>query len=211
MSMVCNLPKANLIRFFKAVREFYTEEITPELNLLKDITAFLDELISNDSASYPGLEHKSILPAIRHLPKAVSLAGDKTKPVADAINQLAPFVSWKQTSGYEILGRHYLENYGYCSLIGPGLLIEHETLKLGFGIWGPQLHYPLHYHAAEECYHVIGHGIQFRRQGEPWQTFSDAQAIYNQSMVKHELKSTDHPMFVLYTWRGEVEKDAVLV
>ncbi len=176
-----------------------------------EMADFLEQLIADSNRTYPGLENKSLLPAIHHLPVAVEDAGAQTKAIAASINLLAPFLNWKQTAGYEILGEHYLHNYGYCTLIGPGLLIEHQSMKLGFGIWGPGLHYPLHHHAAEECYHILGNAMQFRRENEQWQTYSDAQAIYNAPWQIHELKSTDKPMFLLYTWRGDVAPDAVLI
>ena len=69
----------------------------------------------------------------------------------------------------------------------------------------------MHHHAAEECYHVLGSPIEFRRQSEPWTTYQDGQAIYNKPYEIHELRSVNQAMFLLYTWRGDVAKDAVLL
>ena len=209
--MPCSIPHTYLIQFFQSVYDFYRQEENLHLEILNEMSGLLEQLINDSSARYAGLENKSLLPVIKHLPSAVKSAGPRTSLLAQAINQLAPFLNWQRTRGYEVLGEDYLEGYGYCSLIGPGLLVEHEQLKLGFGIWRPGLHYPLHYHAAEECYHVIGHAMMLRRQDEQWKTYCDADAIYNPPWVKHELKTRSGPMFLLYTWRGEVGEDAVLV
>ena len=162
--MPCSIPRQYLVRFLESVRDFYRQKDNSKIEMLCEMADHLDELIADKGKNYPGLQSKSLLPAIRHLQVAVKDAGDSTKVIADNINALAPFLMWQQTSGYDALGEHYLRNYGYCSLIGPGLLIEHKSLKLGFGVWGPDLHYPLHHHAAEECYHVLGNAMQFRRE-----------------------------------------------
>ena len=209
--MPCSIPRQYLVQFLSSVRNFYRQENNSKIEMLGEMADYLDQLIADEGKIYPGLENKSLLPAACHLSVAVKDTGDSTSQIADKINLLAPFLKWQQTAGYDALGEHYLNNYGYCSLIGPGLLIEHESLKLGFGIWGPNLHYPLHHHAAEECYHVLGSPIQFRRDKEHWKTYIDAQSIYNSPWEVHELKSTDKPMFLLYTWRGNVASDAMLI
>ena len=209
--MVCGIKDKLVNSFLKSVTDFYRLPVYSNIELLADMADLLDQLL-NDTPSFNRLYEKNVLlPAVHHLPQAVASAGHKTRAVANSIDQLAPFLNWQQTSGYDVLGEQYCQNYGYCSIIGPNLLIEHSTLKLGFGIWGPGLHYPLHRHAAEECYHVLGSHILFRRQSQSWQRFSDGDAIYNEPHEIHELKSSDKPMFLLYSWRGSVEMEAQLI
>ena len=204
--------EANYVnQFLQSVGEFYRQPANAGFEMLNEMADFLDQLLDDNSRDYRRQENNLLLPAIYHLPQAVELAGSKTIALAESINQLAPFINWQQTSGYDVLGEHYCQNYGYCSIIGPNLLIEHPALKLGFGLWGPGLHYPLHRHAAEECYHVIGSQIQFRRQSQDWKSFNDGDAIYNKPYEIHELKSSDQAMFLLYTWRGDVARDAELI
>ena len=208
--MACGIEVNYLNQFLLSVAEFYRQPVNSEFEMLTEMAEFLERLLDDDLRVYRNDKKNLLLPAIHHLPQAVKLAGRNTRAVVDRINQLAPFVNWQQTRGYDVLGEHYCQNYGYCSIIGPNRLIEHSTLKLGFGLWGPGLHYPLHHHAAEECYHVLGSQIEFRRQSESWQTYEDGQAIYNKPNEIHELKSSHQAMFLLYTWRGDVGKDAVL-
>jgi len=182
-----------------------------KFELFVEMADFLDHLTNDTTRTYLGLEQKTLLPAISHLADVVKNSSNQTRQIIDAINQLAPFLSWQQTSGYEVLGEHYLNNYGYCTLIGPGMLIEHPTMKLGFGIWAADLHYPLHHHAAEECYHVLGNEMQFRRENEAWATYYDGDAIYNSPWQIHELRGVNKPMLLLYTWRGDVAPEAILI
>lgn len=209
--MGCTIQQRYINQFLTSVADFYRNPVNVDNEMLAEMASFLDQLLEDRSRVYPTYERNALLPAIAHLPRAVEFAGGNTAAIANSINQLAPFLNWQQTSGYEVLGEHYCQNYGFCSIIGPNLLIEHSSLKLGFGIWGPDLHYPLHHHSAEECYHVIGSDMQFRHKSQPWQTFVDGDAIYNKPYEIHELKSADQPMLLLYTWRGEVGLDAVLV
>ena len=209
--MSCSIQGSYINQFLGSVAEFYRLPANSEFEMLTEMTDFLDQLLADQSRVYSTQEGNRLLSAIHHLPEAVNFCGSKTSAIANSINQLAPFLNWQQTSGYDVLGEHYCENYGFCSIIGPGLLIEHDTLKLGFGIWGSGLHYPLHNHSAEECYHVLGSDMQFRQQSQPWKVFVDGDAIYNKPFEIHELKSSNQPMFLLYTWRGDVGLDAVLV
>ena len=209
--MACSLQVSYVNQFLTTVTDFYRLPENKGIEMLREMTDFLDQILEAQSRVYSTPEKNLTFKAIQHLSTAVNSAGPKTRAVANSINQLAPFVNWKQTKGYEVLGEDYMQNYCYYTLIGPNLLINHPALKLGFGIWSPGMHYPLHYHAAEECYHVLGGQIQFRRQSEQWQEYSDSDAIYNSPFEIHELKSMDQPMFLLYTWRGDVAPDAVLL
>ena len=208
--MVCSIEAKYINRFLKSVYDLYRLPAYSKFDILTEMADFLDQVLDDKSRVYSRHE-KMLLPVIRHLPQALKLAGSKTTELADSINQIAPFLNWQQTCGYDVLGDYYTQNYGYCSIIGPNLLIEHSRLKLGFGIWGPGLHYPLHRHAAEECYHVIGSQVQFRRQDEQWRSFDDGEAIYNKPFEIHELKSSSKAMFLLYTWRGDVAQNAELI
>ena len=80
--------------------------------------------------------------------------------VLRAFTAAAPILHWVQTAEYvATLSQHFLDNYGYVRVIGPGGLVESDVASAGLGVWGAGLHYPRHKHPAEETYHVLSGSV----------------------------------------------------
>ena len=63
--------------------------------------------------------------------------------VLRAFTAAAPILHWVQTAEYAAtLSQHFLDNYGYVRVIGPGGLVESDVASAGLGVWGAGLHYP---------------------------------------------------------------------
>ena len=101
-----------------------------------------------------------ITSAMRHdtwdLDLATDLYAIDADPALDAVIEaflsVARRLPWRQTRSYlDVLSEEYLANYGYVQLLGPPpSIVDHRSVRVGIGLWGPDLHYPLHEHAAEE-------------------------------------------------------------
>ncbi len=101
-----------------------------------------------------------LLPLHRHL-AVVGLSGDAAlDTVIEEFLRIAHDLPWRQAVGYlDILSEEYLANYGYVQLVGPApSIIKHLSVRVGIGVWGPHLEYPLDEHEAEELYHVPAAG-----------------------------------------------------
>lgn len=154
------------------------------------------------------------LGVLRHL-DAVELSG--RDPAGDAV--LEEFVRigldlpWRQTEGYlDVLSADYLANYGYVQLVGPQpSIVEHPSVRIGLGLWGPNIDYPLHEHAAEELYHVLAGEPAFGDETGTWRAAGPGDAVHNPPWHRHAQRFGPTPTVLLYCWTGEVEADAVLV
>ena len=150
----------------------------------------------------------------RHL-AAVEPTG--TDPLIDAVIEeflrIAPDLPWRRTAGYlDVLSEEYLANYGYVQLVGPPpSIIEHPSVRVGIGVWGPDLEYPLHEHAAEELYHVLAGTPSFGTEDGAWTPAAPGDAVHNPPWHRHAQRFGATPTVLLYCWTGAVEADAVLV
>ena len=154
------------------------------------------------------------LTVTRHL-TAVEPTG--TDPLIDAVIDeflsIAPDLPWRRTAGYlDVLSEEYLANYGYVQLVGPPpSIIEHPSVRVGIGVWGPDLEYPLHEHAAEELYHVLAGTPSFGTEDGAWTPAAPGDAVHNPPWHRHAQRFGATPTVLLYCWTGAVEADAVLV
>jgi mannose-6-phosphate isomerase-like protein (cupin superfamily) len=182
---------------------------SPEFPMVAEV---LDAL---DSATAPvEIAPAPPLTVTRHL-DVVKPTG--ANPAMDAVLEeflrIAHDLPWRRTVGYlDVLSDEYLANYGYVQLMGPPpSIIEHPSVRVGIGVWGPDLDYPMHEHEAEELYHVLAGTPSFADAAGVWTTTSPGDAIHTPPWQRHAQRFGDTPTVVLYCWTGAVEADAVLV
>ena len=110
-----------------------------------------------------------------------------------------------------MLSRDYLDNYGYVQLLGPNAIVEHPDVRVGIGLWGPNLHYPAHQHEAEELYHVLAGEPSFVDPDGESRVTRPGDAVHHAPWQVHSQDFGATPTVLLYCWTGAVEPDAVLV
>ncbi len=173
------------------------------------VAAVLDAL---DEARSPAVVEARHLPVLRHL-DAVQLCGDgAVDAVLEEFLALAPALPWIQTAGYRgVLSQDFHDNYGYVQLIGPTSIVEHRSVRVGIGVWGPNLHYPSHHHEAEELYHVLAGEPTFTSADGAPRTAGPGGAVHHAPWQPHQQDFGATPTVLLYCWTGEVVTDAALV
>lgn len=173
-----------------------------------------DVLEALDSAESPAsIPPTEPLGVIRHL-AAVAPTGDGAiDAILDAFVRVADRLPWRQTTGYlDVFSADYLANYGYVQLVGPApSIIEHPSVRVGIGLWGPDLHYPLHEHEAEELYHVLAGEPAFGTEDGLWRTSAPGDAVHNPPWHRHAQRFGSKPTVLLYCWTGAVDADSRLV
>jgi len=153
------------------------------------------------------------------LPVAGLLDGIETASrvagVADVLSAFAAARSvlhWIQTPAYAAtLSQHFLDNYGYVRVIGPGGLVESTVASAGLGIWGAGLHYPRHEHPAEETYHVLHGSARFQRGDGPWEPRVVGESVHHGPWERHAQRFGDETCVLLWAWTGDVVVNARLV
>ena len=163
-----------------------------------------------DEARSPAVVEARWLPVIRHL-DAVRRSGDPAiDDVLEEFLALAPALPWIQTAGYRgVLSQDFHDNYGYVQLIGPNSIVEHQSVRVGIAVWGPNLHYPSHHHEAEELYHVLAGQPSFTSEGVRRIT-GPGDAVHHAPWQPHQQDFGATSTVLLYCWAGAVVADAAL-
>ncbi|MXV98135.1 MAG: hypothetical protein F4126_06720 [Acidimicrobiaceae bacterium] len=191
----------------RRIAEFHrSRPVVPEFPMVAPV---LDAL---DDARCPATIESRTLPVVQHL-DAVEPSADATiNAVLDELLRLAPVLPWRQTVGYlDVLSRDYLDNYGYVQLLGPNAIVENPDVRVGIGLWGPNLHYPAHQHEAEELYHVLAGEPSFGDPDGESHVTRPGDAVHHAPWQVHSQDFGATPTVLLYCWTGAVEPDAVLV
>ena len=126
--------------------------------------------------------------------------------VLRAFTAAAPILHWVQTAEYAAtLSQHFLDNYGYVRVIGPGGLVESDVASAGLGVWGAGLPYPRHEHPAEETYHVLSGSVSFQRGVGLWGERAVGESVH------HAQRVGDTTCVLSWAWTGDVAVSARLV
>jgi hypothetical protein len=181
----------------------------PEFPMVAEVLDVLDVVESPTT-----MLHRPRLDVVRHL---VAVRPTGIDPAIDAIIEefvrIGADLPWRQTASYrQVLDAAYLANYGYVQLVGPApAIIEHPSVRIGLGLWGPSLVYPLHKHPAEELYHVLFGEPLFGNGTDEWRATAPGDAVHHRPWQLHAQRFADTPTVLLYSWVGDVKSDAVLV
>ena len=181
--------------------------------MLEQVQTALDELIGQfDRGELKLTVDTRPLPVADHLKAAASSGNPATDMVLQEFKRVAPLLPWRQTAGYlDVFDSSYLDNYGYVQLIGPGSIVEHPSVRVGVGVWGPNLHYPMHSHEAEELYDVLSGEPSFTLAESPARATKPGDAVHNPPWQPHALDFGAAPTVLLYCWTGAVVGDAALL
>jgi hypothetical protein len=197
--------------------------IDPARALLDAVIAFYDgQGRTGDPGAAAMLDDvRSALASATQLAATPRLIGasallDRALPAAAlgaAVAQAAHLFHWRQNPNYTSanMGAAFMAGYGYVEFAGPKDALFHAwEIRVGLLLLGPRLHYPPHAHPAEETYHPLTEGAQWRRGDEDWRTVPAGHAIHHPSMVVHETKAADSTLLALYCWHGNTVTEAQL-
>ena len=178
--------------------------------MLAEVGEHLTTALTDDDLATP---EAAELPVARLLAGIeVASDGPGVSSVLSAFAAAAPILRWVQTAAYKAtLSQHFLDNYGYVRVIGPGGLVESSEVSAGLGIWGAGLHYPRHEHPAEETYHVLHGAADFRRGDGPWEPKAVGESVHHEPWEHHAQRFGDETCVLLWAWTGDVAVDARLI
>ena len=142
------------------------------------------------------------LPCLRHLRDAARLANGKASDLLHVLENKANALRWDQTYTAEDFGKEFLANYGWVELFGIRGHFVNERMAGGFLVLGPNVHYPDHYHMAEELYIPLTSGTLWRMGNAEFATRGAGAVIHHRSAVTHAMKTRGEPLVAFYLWRG---------
>lgn len=133
--------------------------------------------------------------------------------LAAAIASLDGHLKWLQSKSNtaEILGANFLENYGWCEIIGPQGFFSGDDFLLGLLMLGPDCHYKDHYHPAPELYWPLT-GPTYWKQGQgTFELKAPGDIIWHAPDVLHATKTASQPMLAVWSWTKDTHTPAKLV
>ena len=205
--MSCISEKSNAL--LVEVSKFYRGEVERGVQgerMLAEVNQYLQEL--NGKAVLPD---RALAPVVVQLQEtAEQTCAPRIKRVLDAFLDLEPNVQWQRNSNYtaDRIGEYFLENYGFCNIIGPGGFYETDRVQLGFLLLGPGAYYPKHFHPALEMYHpVCGEAFWSQEDGAEI-VHPSGTAVYHGENVIHTMRTADQPLLALYCWLDGIEAQA---
>jgi quercetin dioxygenase-like cupin family protein len=177
--------------------------------------ALLDRvLIALRRCGEPAIGHSRAVPPARLLAPALDRVAPPLAPLAASIGAAAPLFRWRQNPNYTDanMGAAFMAGYGYVEFAGlKDALFHAAAIRVGLLVLGPGLHYPPHAHPAEEAYHPLTEGAQWRRGNEPLRPVEAGDAIHHPPMTVHETRVGAATLLALYCWAGDTGTEARLV
>lgn len=147
-------------------------------------------------------------PGAKHLEAALAAAESDAKAPAgltQSIRAISRKLPWSSFYQRDLWSREFVDEIAAILLIGPKAVLSSRSMKLGAFVMGADVHYPLHAHAAEELYLVVGGDISFRSSPEsPWQWKKAGELVHHESNQPHEMLTGDRGALLFYIWRAEI-------
>lgn len=160
-----------------------------------------DELLSH--ASQAELQSQGV-----PLPDTVLevMSRDDAHPVCDLISDI-PF-HWRppQTSSDPLYVKHSLSKV-HVELIGPGGVVQSETVRLGLYGMVPGAEYGIRTHPAEEIYVMLAGCADWKRGTDPYLVHQPGERSYHPSMLEHANRTGEQAFMSIYVWRGDISTD----
>jgi hypothetical protein len=144
----------------------------------------------------------SDLPVLRYL---AQIACDRDAFGIDlvaAVCRAAPSMAWRQTYTANDLDAAFLDNYGWCEILGATGPLVSEQIACGLLILGPSTHYPRHRHEAEEVYLPLSGTAAWQQGDAVWRERSPGTPIHHASDEPHAMRTGAGPLLALYLWRS---------
>ncbi len=155
-----------------------------------------------------------------HLAGAVEAADDPhARRLAEAVLAHAPALTWTDSrSGYGNDPRldHFFDGYGVACFVGPDfrgnrMPYDSDELLIGVTLQAPNLHYPVHAHAAVELYYVIGGRVEWRQGDGQWRRLGPGAFILHESEEPHAMQTRDEPLLALFAWVSDLDSAVRIV
>lgn len=127
-------------------------------------------------------------------------------PLADLLLDSADLLQWRLVVSGKLPAK-FTDNMAAVELIGPTGMVKNKKAKLGFFIQAPGLHYPSHWHPAEELYYVVQGRSGWAVDDQPLADKNGGDLIHHLSMQPHTMETYDEPLLAIWGWTGDLSTD----
>ena len=139
------------------------------------------------------------LPACAHLLPAIDLlrrSAPDLAPLADALQALAPQMTWRQKSTDDPV---FARGHANSDIVGAdaNALEQRADVRLGLSLMAPDLTYPDHDHPPEEVYIALSDS-DWRQNANPWHAPGIGGIVYNPRNIVHAMRSRSSPLLAIW-------------
>lgn len=127
--------------------------------------------------------------------------------LAEAVDKLAPYLAWHEAPG-EIPSQEFIGRHCHTELIGPDGHSHSNSIRFGFYLQDPNVHYPPHAHEATEIYFIVSGVASWRIAERAWSHESTGCLIKHEPMETHQMKTEGEPLLAMWGWYGDISFDS---
>jgi hypothetical protein len=153
------------------------------------------------------------LPVVRYFAETIAETMMLVPDLAAALAAVDGHLQWLQSAAYNdsLLGEGFLQNYGWCEIIGPKGFFAGDDFLLGLLLLGPHRHYRDHYHPAPELYWPLTGGAAWKRGSGALIEKPAGVTIFHQPNEVHATKTAAAPLLAVWSWTSHTTTPARLV
>ncbi len=110
---------------------------------------------------------------------------------------------WRQ-AGFGKLPEKLSCQISVTELIGPDGIFENPNVRIGLLLQSPGIHYPRHWHSAEELYFIISGTANWAIGDEKENPHAPGSFVHHVSAQKHKMTTQSEPLLALWGWTGDI-------
>ncbi|MFK7859332.1 MAG: dimethylsulfonioproprionate lyase family protein [Granulosicoccus sp.] len=95
----------------------------------------------------------------------------------------------------------------FAELVGPGGMIRNPHCRVGLFLQCAQTTYPVHRHAAEELYLVLGGTAHWQSDSMGARFHTPGNFIHHASWETHSMTTANEPLLAVWCWTGDIRFD----
>jgi dimethylpropiothetin dethiomethylase len=111
---------------------------------------------------------------------------------------------WRQ-AGFGKLPRNISQEISVTELIGPDGVFENPNVRIGLLLQSPKIHYPRHWHTAEELYYIISGTATWATDDEKEKPCQPGNFVHHMSGQVHNMTTYSEPLLALWGWTGDID------
>jgi hypothetical protein len=133
--------------------------------------------------------------------------------LAAALASIEEHLHWRQSDSYSdaVLGPGFMDEYGWCELIGANGFFPGDDFRLGLLLLGPERHYKDHYHPAPELYWPLTGPTDWKQGNGVFAAKQAGDVIWHPANVVHATWTHEAPLLAVWCWTRDVDMSARLV
>ena len=126
---------------------------------------------------------------------------------SDLVQRFADFADqlhWRQ-AGFGKLPENISQEISVTEFIGPNGIFENPNVRIGLLLQSPEIHYPRHWHTAEELYYIISGTAKWATDDEKEKPYQPGNFVHHMPGQTHNMTTCSKPLLALWGWTGDID------